>query len=133
MGQQMAKQFGNKGGLPDCLIPVPMHAGRLAGRGFNQAQEIAASISGLLKIAVVSKSVLRIIATRAQTELTAKQRKHNIRGAFALARPDMPEYRHVAIVDDVVTTGATVTELAGLLKQSGVARVDVWACARAVL
>ena len=133
MGQQMARRFGNNCNLPDCLIPVPLHAGRLAERGYNQAQEIALSISGLLKIAVVSKNVRRIIATRTQTELSAKERKRNVHGVFTLTRPVIPEYRHVVIVDDVVTTGATVSEMAKLLKASGVTRVDVWACARAIL
>lgn len=133
MGQQMAIQFGNNSSRPDCLIPVPLHTGRLAERGFNQAHEIANSISGMLNITVLSKSAKRVMTTRPQTELDAKHRKHNVRGAFALSRPVMPEYHHVAIVDDVVTTGATVAELARLLKGSGVARVDVWACARAVL
>ena len=133
LGQQMAVLFGDSRSQPECLVPVPLHAMRLADRGYNQALEIANSISRSLKIPVQSGCVQRITAARAQMELSAKQRKRNVRGAFAIVRSVLPEYRHVAIVDDVVTTGATVTELAKLLKGSGVTRVDVWACARAAL
>jgi ComF family protein len=133
MGRQLAGRFGiNRNDLPDCLIPVPLHAGRLAERGYNQALEMANSISCWLDIAVVSNCVQRTIATRAQTELNAKQRQRNVRGAFALNGTLAPEYHHVAIIDDVVTTGATITELARILKKSGIMRVVVWACARAL-
>ena len=133
MGKQMAVQSIVHGDLPECLIPVPLHARRLAGRGFNQALEVARSVSESIGIPVLSGCIRRTVATRAQTELTAKQRRQNIKGAFVCARSIVPKYHHVAIVDDVVTTGATAMELAGLLRCSGIRIVDVWACASATL
>lgn len=133
MGKQMAVQSVGHGGLPECLIPVPLHTHRLAGRGFNQALEVARSASESTGIPVLSGCIRRIFATRAQSGLPAKQRKRNMQGAFVWARPVVPKYHHVAIVDDVVTTGATVMELAGLLRGSGIRLVEIWACARAIL
>ena len=133
MGKQMAVQSVFKGNLPECLIPVPLHARRLAGRGFNQALEVARSASESIGVPVLSGCIRRSIATRAQTELPAKQRKRNMQGAFEWVHSGALKYHHVAIVDDVVTTGATVMELAGLLRGSGISQVDIWACARAIL
>ena len=72
----------------------------------------------------------RARATAAQTELDAVGRRRNVRGAFALRAGSVPP-AHVAILDDVMTTGATVAECARVLRRAGVARVDVWALARA--
>jgi ComF family protein len=74
--------------------------------------------------------VLRIRETEQQTGLDAKQRRRNIRGAFAVAEPI--KYKHVALIDDVVTTGSTVNELARVLKKAGVQTVSVWSIARAI-
>ncbi len=115
--------------LPERLIPVPLHPSRLRERGFNQALELARPIAKRLKIGIDHKCCLRIRRTAPQTELDARQRRVNVRRAFRLTRT-LP-VRHVAIVDDVMTTGTTVNELARTLRRAGVRRVDVWACARA--
>ena len=133
LGQQMAVRFSGITEKPGCLIPVPLHHDRLAVRGFNQAHEIANSISTVINIPVLYEYIRRTVATRAQTELNAKQRRQNVRGVFKLVRSFAPGTHHVAIIDDVVTTGATVTELAQLLRGNGIKRVDIWAGARAIL
>lgn len=115
--------------LPECLIPVPLHAHRLRERGYNQALELARLLGQRLHLPVASHSVLRHIPTRPQSELTGDARRRNMRHAFRLHAP--LSYRHVAIIDDVVTTGSTVNELARVLRQAGVEHIQVWAIARA--
>ena len=114
--------------LPDLIIPVPLHGTRLSERGFNQSLELAQYVGKRLGIPVNKQSVLRAKATLPQMGLPAKDRQKNIRGAFTVK--GTIEAAHIAVVDDVVTTGATVGELARVLKLSGVERVDVWAVAR---
>ncbi len=114
---------------PDCLLPVPLHKSRLRQRGFNQSIEISRVISRKLAIPIEHSAVVRQRSTAAQTGLNAKQRQKNIRGAFSVVSK-LP-YRHVLIVDDVMTTGVTVNELAMLLKKNGVKRVGVLSIARA--
>jgi ComF family protein len=114
--------------LPECLVPVPLHPARLRERGFNQALEIARIPARRLGLPLDLHTCVRQVATAPQSGLPAKARRRNLRGAFALIRP--PEVRHLALVDDVVTTGSTVQELARTLKRAGVARVDVWAVAK---
>jgi ComF family protein len=115
--------------LPDCLLPVPLHVSRLRQRGFNQSIEIARIISKKLKIPMELNSVIRQRSTESQTGLNAKQRKKNIKGAFSVT--GKINYRHVLIIDDVMTTGSTVNELASLLKKNKVERVGVLSIARA--
>ena len=113
---------------PDGIIPVPLHAQRISQRGFNQAAELARYLSQALAIPLEINAVARVRQTAPQTGLSERVRRKNVRGAFQV-RADMSD-RHVAIVDDVVTTGSTVSELALSLRRSGAARVDVWALAR---
>lgn len=113
--------------LPDLLIPVPLHAARLRERGFNQASELVKPASRAYKIAI-DQSVIRHKATAAQHLLPKRDRRANLANAFQLVR----EYQnlHVAIVDDVMTTGQTVSALARVLKQAGADKVDIWAISR---
>lgn len=115
--------------VPEAMVPVPLHRSRLQQRGYNQALELARPVARVLGIPLLTREVVRSRATLPQTDLTARQRRQNIRGSFqvCLQQP----YGHVAIFDDVVTTGSTVRELAKTLKQAGVERVDVWCIARA--
>ena len=115
---------------PECIIAVPLHHARLRERGFNQSHELARIISSSLDIPLASDCIARIRETRQQTGLNAKQRRKNIRGAFELVQPMV--YSHVALIDDVVTTGSTVNELARVLKRAGAKTVSVWSIARAV-
>jgi ComF family protein len=114
--------------LPQLLIPVPLHVGRLRRRGYNQALELARELGRRLSIPLALDAAQRVRATGAQTRLPAAARRHNVRGAFGVAAA--VRGRHVALVDDVVTTGATVAELAAAARAAGAARIEVWAAAR---
>ena len=114
--------------MPECVIPIPLHTQRLRERGFNQSLEIAQLITKTLNIPLDYSLCKRNKATPFQSGLTAKQRKLNLKNAFSITKPH--QYKHVAIFDDVVTTGTTVNELAKQLKKSGVEIVEVWAITR---
>ncbi len=116
--------------LPAVLIPVPLHRARLRKRGYNQALELARPLAQALGIALDGDLFVRSKATPPQTGLDANARRRNLRGAFTLA-PGAAVPPHVALLDDVMTTGATLREAARVLIRAGVARVDVWALARA--
>ena len=116
--------------LPDCILPVPLNKKRLRQRGYNQSIELARPVANRLDIPLDLQSVKRVRDTQSQTGLDKKQRRKNIRAAFEIVEP--LSARHVAVVDDVVTTTSTTNELAYILKKSGVERVDVWSIARAL-
>ena len=116
--------------LPQALVPVPLHPARLGRRGYNQALELARPLARALAIPVLPDLLHRTRATAAQTELGAEARRGNVRGAFA-AGIDGPVPAHVALVDDTMTTGATVADCARALRAAGCTRIDVWVAARA--
>lgn len=116
--------------LPQAIVPVPLHRARLRRRGYNQALELARPLAKALGIRLLGDVLQRSRATSAQTDLSALRRRRNVRGAFAVPKAQ-PLPTHVAVLDDVFTTGATLGECARMLKRAGVARVDVWALARA--
>ncbi len=116
--------------LPACIIPMPLHAQRLRERGFNQSLEIARPIARRLKLPLDITSCARVKATAAQAMLPAEQRIDNIKNAFRAANTLAGQ--HIALLDDVTTTGYSMAELANTCKQAGAARIDVWYCARAV-
>ncbi len=113
---------------PQALLPVPLHRSRLHERGFNQAMELARPLSKRFEIPILHSHARRDRATRQQARLHRRERLKNLRDCFSLVQT--VQYEHLAIIDDVVTTGSTVRELAKLLKKHGVKRVDVWAVAR---
>jgi ComF family protein len=121
--------------LPRLLVPVPLHRNRWRERGFNQAAAIARYAGQLLEIPVARHAVGRVRDTPSQTALDLPARHRNVRGAFAVRgrrqRARLSAAGHVAIVDDVMTTGSTVNELRGVLLAAGVRQVEVWAVARA--
>ena len=115
--------------LPECIIAMPLHPHRLRERGFNQALEIAKHLSRQSGVKL-RDGVRRVRDTPAQATLRVEQRHSNIRGAFAC---DLDlEGKSVAVVDDVMTTGSTLDELARTLKKCGAARVENWVVARTV-
>jgi len=115
--------------LPESLLPVPLHPQRIRERGYNQSLEVARVVAQRLGITLNPGLCVRQKATAPQTALDGKARRRNLRGAFCVQAGTLP--RHVAVIDDVVTTGATVRELAQTLRQSGIDTVEIWACARA--
>jgi ComF family protein len=115
---------------PDGLLPVPMARGRLRERGYNQASMLARWLSKSLAIPAEEHLLLRPHETVAQQDLDAKTRQRNLLQAFALSDPDQVKGRHLALVDDVLTTGATANSLARLLMNAGARQVDVYCLAR---
>jgi len=129
LGGMMADYLvGSSMNLPQALIPVPLHVSRVRERGFNQSIELFTPVARALGVPLLRDSVIRHQATPSQVGLSRVQRRRNLRGVFRVGG-GLPE--HVAIVDDVVTTGSTVSELARVLRRSGVRRIDVWSVARA--
>lgn len=116
--------------LPDLLCPVPLGPGRLAGRGFNQALEIARPLALLLGVACHPTLAQRTTETAAQSGIAPDARAQNVRGAFAVADPERVEGCHVGLVDDVMTSGHTLGELAAVCKRFGAARVTNFVFAR---
>ena len=115
--------------LPDAILPVPLHKKRLRTRGFNQAQELYREINKNVAIPLL-KGVERTIYTEAQTLVKGDERAKNLKGVFSV-KLGTTVPKHVVILDDVVTTGATTNELSKVLKAAGVKKVTVWAVARA--
>ncbi len=119
---------------PQAIVPVPLHRDRLRQRGYDQALELAKPLARALKIPLRADALQRVRATAPQSELDAEARQKNLRGAFA---PNLGAFgkngalpNHVALVDDVMTTGATLHAAARALRAAGVQRVDAWVCAR---
>jgi len=119
--------------LPELLVPVPLHRRRLLSRTFNQADLLARQLGQALALPLGSSLLLRARPTRAQTGLDAAGRKRNTRGAFRCGPYEATALagRHVALIDDVMTTGATLLECTRTLRRAGVARVSLWVAARA--
>lgn len=105
----------------DLLIPMPMHPKRLQQRGFNQALEIAKIIGKQRQIPVAFNACQRVINTPPQTGLALKDRAKNIKGAFVCPQP--LSNLNIAVIDDVMTSGASLNELARTLKKAGASRV----------
>jgi ComF family protein len=114
----------------DALVGVPLHPRRLRARGFNQANEIAAPIARALGRPLLQSGFRRILATRPQTELDRSARLRAPLGSFAVSRNLAG--LGIAIVDDVITTGATVDAFAATIRAAGAVRVEAWSVARSV-
>ncbi|HEU4778576.1 MAG TPA: ComF family protein [Steroidobacteraceae bacterium] len=131
---QMAKD--QAAALPHLLVPVPLHDARLRERGFNQAAALARYAGRMLGIPVAPRALRRLRDTPSQTALSVEERHHNVRGAFGVR--NTRELRrllaagHVAVIDDVMTTGSTLAEARSVLLAAGVRQADLWAAARVV-
>jgi ComF family protein len=115
---------------PDLIVPLPLSMQRLAERGFNQALEIARPLAEEIAIPMDPTLLTRSRHTHPQSQLPWKERARNVRGAFQ-CESDLSGI-HVALVDDVLTTGSTLHEAAQALKRRGAARVSGWVVARTV-
>lgn len=114
---------------PEALVPVPLHRARLRQRGYDQARELARPVARALGLPLREDLLRRCRPTTAQSRLSALARARNLRDAFVVdARAPLPA--HVVLVDDVMTTGATLHAAARALQRAGVLRVDAWVCAR---
>jgi len=121
---------------PDVLLPIPLHANRLATRGFNQAGLLAQQTALWLQRPVLRRGLVRVRSTQPQTALHAAERRCNVAGAFrpatALQRLAVRKPLRIALVDDVTTTGATLEAARAALQQGGVAEVQLWSVATAM-
>ncbi len=114
----------------DVIVPVPLHPAKKREREFNQAEQLAAHLGAALGIPVNTDAIRRVEPTRTQTQLTREQRAANVRKAFALRDGMDLAAARVIVLDDVLTTGATTSACARVLRQAGVADVCVWTVAR---
>lgn len=112
---------------PDLIVPVPLHPARLATRGYNQALELGRPLGHALGVPLGVGLCRRVRDTAAQSTLAPDGRRRNVRGAFAVHGSVPPR---VVILDDVITTGATLSELAHVLRRAGARHVEAWALAR---
>ena len=111
--------------LPQAIIPVPLHPKRYQTRKYNQSVELGKCISALTGIALKTDLIARHKATKTQTSLSSSQRKANMQNAFSLHRP--VKFQHIAILDDVITTGATVEAIYQLIKSHNPnIQIDIW-------
>lgn len=116
------------GPLPDVVVPMPLTAERLRERGFNQSLELARALTRALGIALAPNLCRRVRHGPPQAALPWSERARNVRGAFVCM--DALDGRSVAVVDDVLTTGASLNEVARVLRTAGAARVEGWVVAR---
>lgn len=129
LGQLFARCLLARGApLPEAIVPVPLALRRYRQRGYNQASELALSIRRVTGVPVRSDVAIRQRETAEQAGLNRSARRRNVIGAFAAVAT--LHARHIAILDDVVTTGSTVRELAEVLRRAGAEQIEVWAIAR---
>lgn len=118
--------------LPQAIVPVPLHVTRLRQRGYNQSIEFMRPIVERHKLQPLLQVCKRVRSTTPQSQLNRQKRQRNLNGVFKVINPGyLKNIEHIAIVDDVVTTGSTIQGLSLALKENGVARVDVFCCCRA--
>lgn len=129
LGMELAKK-AQSAPRPDALIPMPLHTSRLRERGFNQALELAKIVARQLDLPLLAQGAERIRATPPQVGLPWKERAKSVRGAFSCAA-DL-NGKHVAILDDVMTTGTSLHELARTLRKQGAVEITAWVVARTV-
>lgn len=130
LSQHLLHAFADGLARPEFLLPVPLAGKRLRSRGFNQAEMLANWLSATLELPVRGDWLLRPQDGAHQQELDAAARRRNLRNAFAIKTGADIRGRHLALVDDVLTTGATAEALARLLLRAGAARVDVYCLGR---
>jgi ComF family protein len=131
-------RFAAKAPSQMLVVPVPLHRAKHTNRGFNQARELAAEALGFLRkshpnwtLTLAPGSLLRQRATESQAGLTPRQRRQNVRGAFKVADPGAVAGKHILVIDDILTTGATARAASAALLQAGAESVWVATLARA--
>jgi competence protein ComFC len=129
LGRRLAEKLGetvsSDGNFSSCdlIIPVPLHRARKRERGFNQSEILAEGVSKVINVEFLKDVLKRMKNTKDQTHLNVQERKENVEGAFVVTRPDEVISKRVILVDDVMTTGATLNECAKTLLEAGAERV----------
>ncbi len=132
LGMAVAEKLENVGisGKIDYIIPVPMYRKDKKKRGFNQSELIAKQVGRILKIDVFVDIVEKILQTKPQKNLTKRQRERNLKDAFGIKDPDLVKEKRILLLDDVCTTGSTMTEITKLLKSNGARAVYCVSCCK---
>jgi ComF family protein len=135
---QAIAQLANDAPPEMLVVPVPLHRSKYAERGFNQARSLATQALRYLhkshpdwKLALAPSTLMRLRATQSQAGLTSRGRRLNVRGAFTVSDPAVVASKHILLIDDIFTTGATIRAAAQALKRAGAASVWVATVARA--
>ncbi|MDG5469702.1 ComF family protein [Deltaproteobacteria bacterium IMCC39524] len=131
LGKLLGKslEVAEVGFKPECIIPVPLHPGRLKKRGYNQALEISRPLARKMQVPIDTTLLQRTLKTPPQQGLTAAERRSNLRNAFIVTTT--PSARNILLVDDVMTTGETVRECSRVLMKNNIAEVQVAVIGRA--
>ncbi|MDH4229035.1 MAG: ComF family protein [Nitrospirota bacterium] len=114
----------------DLIVPVPLHASRLRQRGFNQSARVAAALAARLGVPLAVEALWRTVDTPSQVGMRRRQRLRNVARAFSVPEAERVEGKNILLVDDVITTGATLNACARALRRAGAIRVHAWAVAR---
>lgn len=114
----------------DMIVPVPLHSLKKREREFNQADRLAKYLSSALHVPMNTKILKRVAPTQSQTRLTRQERTENVKKAFALREPLDLKGMNIILIDDILTTGATTSACAGILRKAGAAKIQVWTVAR---
>ncbi len=125
LGNLIAKNYGEKilNWRADFIIPVPLYHLKKAERGYNQSYYISRGISNILSIPINTKILKRIRYTVSQTELSLIERIENVRGAFSIKKKNLISNKTIILVDDVITTGATISECGKVFKENGASKI----------
>ena len=126
LGKVVAREMSPHGFFDgiDMIIPLPLHPARQRKRGYNQSCEFALGINSVLHIPVAEGIIVRTRNTKSQTLMTSTQRASNMIGAFAVARPEELKGKHVLLVDDILTTGASLGSCVDVLAKVADVRVS---------
>lgn len=129
LGELLAQRLNTQG--VQAIMAVPLHQSRYRQRGFNQAELVAETVAKELAIPLVKQAIVRIKDTPSQTHLNAKQRRANLKNAFDIDCEKLQGFNSVALLDDVITTGATMQSLAYTIKQkTAIESIEAWAIAK---
>jgi len=134
LGDMMARYIKSNIGVSaiDFFVPVPLHYKRLHQRGFNQSEILSHELSVNLSIPTVTGVLHRVKETKPQFEVSRKDRFKNVKSAFVINSPSFIENKKVALIDDIYTTGSTISECTKVLKEAGAAQVHVFTLSRAI-
>lgn len=127
----MVQKWPDWAQTPDLIIPIPLHVRRLRSRGFNQAQLLAFQLGPAVGIRINDRALQRMRHTKPQIGLSPSERKRNVQEAFT-AEPDAVKKKNILLIDDVLTTGATMISASGSLLEAGAKSVSAYCLARAV-
>lgn len=132
LGEKLAVAFGQqfKSWKIDCIIPIPIHHLKKAERGYNQSDYIATGLKKALKLPALLRTVKRIRYTQSQTSLNSEEREENVAGAFKVRNKNVIFDKNILLIDDVITTGATIRECGREILEGGAK--SVYACSVAI-